>query len=358
MTSGELIGCFGLTEPDGSNLSDMVTKAEDRATITLNGAKMWMATASPTSPWSGPSLTASFAAHRREGRPRILRAGNEEAFPEGERHPDSSSKTVNLQGPHASGREGPPRSVLLPQQRPLRHFGARCNGLLPFRQDLRPLPHPIGQPVAAYQLVQTNWHGCSEIAKGQLLAYHGRKKDDGSWFNEQISLAKMNNVTSRWKSPASLATSRRTVCWTNTLMRHMATESVKTYEGTHDIQIITVDTSWNQAFTRQAEHGCAYHRIVGLLLRHALRKQAPMTHWQSTRSPSDLGSEMQTSIQRSTTDGISCSSFGEVQTGDADGTVPYVRRTKSAFVVGGSTIRYRHRLRPWRRTEIEPAWWA
>ena len=51
-------------------------------------------------------------------------------------------------------------------------------------------------PIASYQLVQNKlaWM-LREITKGQLLAYHlGRKKDDGTWFNEQISLAKMNNV--------------------------------------------------------------------------------------------------------------------------------------------------------------------
>ena len=41
-----------------------------------------------------------------------------------------------------------------------------------------------------------------EITKGQLLAYHlGKKKDDGTWFNEQISLAKMNNVDIALKLP-------------------------------------------------------------------------------------------------------------------------------------------------------------
>ena len=47
-------------------------------------------------------------------------------------------------------------------------------------------------PIASYQLVQNKlaWM-LREITKGQLLAYHlGRKKDDGTWFNEQISLAK------------------------------------------------------------------------------------------------------------------------------------------------------------------------
>ena len=44
MASGEMIGCFGLTEPDyGSNPGDMITKAEDMGDhYLLNGAKMWI----------------------------------------------------------------------------------------------------------------------------------------------------------------------------------------------------------------------------------------------------------------------------------------------------------------------------
>ena len=75
--------------------------------------------------------------------------------------------------------------------------------------------------------------------KGQLLAYHlGRKKDDGTWFNEQISLAKMNNVD----IALEIARVARDIHGANGIldeypvMRHMANlESVKTYEGTHDI---------------------------------------------------------------------------------------------------------------------------
>ena len=87
-----------------------------------------------------------------------------------------------------------------------------------------------------------------EITKGQLLAYHlGRKKDDGTWFNEQISLAKMNNVD----IALEIARVARDIHGANGIldeypvMRHMANlESVKTYEGTHDIHnLIWEDTS-------------------------------------------------------------------------------------------------------------------
>ena len=112
-------------------------------------------------------------------------------------------------------------------------------------------------PIASYQLVQNKlaWM-LREITKGQLLAYHlGRKKDDGTWFNEQISLAKMNNVD----IALEIARVSRDIHGANGIldeypvMRHMANlESVKTYEGTHDIHNLILGRyiTGIQAFTR------------------------------------------------------------------------------------------------------------
>ena len=96
------------------------------------------------------------------------------------------------------------------------------------------------KPLAAYQLVQNKlaWM-MREITKGQLLALHlGRMKDDGTMFPEQVSLAKMNNVD----IALEIARTARDMHGANGIldeypvMRHMANlESVKTYEGTHDI---------------------------------------------------------------------------------------------------------------------------
>ena len=86
-----------------------------------------------------------------------------------------------------------------------------------------------------------------EITKGQLLAYHlGKKKDDGTWIPEQISLAKMNNVD----MALEIARMSRDIHGANGIldeypvMRHMANlESVKTYEGTHDIHNLILGLS-------------------------------------------------------------------------------------------------------------------
>jgi glutaryl-CoA dehydrogenase len=112
-------------------------------------------------------------------------------------------------------------------------------------------------PIAAYQLVQTKlaWM-LREITKGQLLAFElGRNKDKGSWIPEHISLAKMNNVD----IALEIAREARDIHGANgildeyCIMRHMANlESVKTYEGTHDIHnlILGRHITGIQSFTR------------------------------------------------------------------------------------------------------------
>jgi glutaryl-CoA dehydrogenase len=113
-------------------------------------------------------------------------------------------------------------------------------------------------PIASYQLVQNKlaWM-LREITKAQLLAYHlALKKDAGTWIAEHISLAKMNNVD----IALDIARMARDIHGANgildeyCIMRHMANlESVKTYEGTHDIHnlILGRHITGIQAFTRE-----------------------------------------------------------------------------------------------------------
>ena len=105
-----------------------------------------------------------------------------------------------------------------------------------------------GQPIASHQLVQEKlvWM-VSEISKAQLLSLHvGRLKDAGTVGFEHISLAKRNNV---WMA---LETARiaRDILGANgitedyPIMRHMMNlESVKTYEGTHDVHSLIIGQS-------------------------------------------------------------------------------------------------------------------
>ena len=99
------------------------------------------------------------------------------------------------------------------------------------------------QPIASHQLVQEKlvWMH-TEISKGQLLALHvGRSKDAGTAEHQHISMAKRNNV---WMA-LECARMARDILGGNGItddypvMRHlMNLESVKTYEGTHDIHTL------------------------------------------------------------------------------------------------------------------------
>ena len=88
-----------------------------------------------------------------------------------------------------------------------------------------------GQPIASHQLIQEKlvWM-LSEISKAQLLSLHvGRLKDEGKVGHQHISMAKRNNV---WMALECARLARD-------IMRHsMNLESVKTYEGTHDIHAL------------------------------------------------------------------------------------------------------------------------
>jgi glutaryl-CoA dehydrogenase len=99
------------------------------------------------------------------------------------------------------------------------------------------------EPIAGHQLVQEKlvWMA-SEISKAQLLALHvGRLKDAGRAGHQHISMAKRNNV---WMA-LECARLARDILGANgiaddyPIMRHMMNlESVKTYEGTHDIHTL------------------------------------------------------------------------------------------------------------------------
>jgi glutaryl-CoA dehydrogenase len=104
------------------------------------------------------------------------------------------------------------------------------------------------EPIASHQLVQEKltWM-ISEISKAQLLSLHvGRLKDEGKVNHEHISMAKRNNV---WMA-LECARQARDILGGNgitddyPIMRHMMNlESVKTYEGTHDIHTLIIGQS-------------------------------------------------------------------------------------------------------------------
>ena len=256
LASGEKLGCFGLTEPGfGSNPGGMTTTARKSGDeYILNGEKMWIT--------SGTIADVAIVWAKVEdegGRVRgFLVEADRPGFSAPEVHGKWSLRASITSGlilqdvhipaanllPGASGLKS--ALMCLNQARYGISWGAIGAAMdcystalqyAKFRKQFR------GQPIASHQLIQDKlvWM-VSEISKAQLLSLHvGRLKDAGKVGHQHISLAKRNNV---WMA---LETARmaRDILGANgitedyPIMRHMMNlESVKTYEGTHDIQAL------------------------------------------------------------------------------------------------------------------------
>jgi len=267
MASGEWIGCFGLTEPDyGSNPGDMITRAvEDGDDFILNGAKMWIT--------NGTVADVAIVWAKLDG---VIRGFIVEKDDVGFSAPEMTGKhslkasvtselvfqdcriPKNRMLPDVKGLKGP--FSCLNNARYGISWGAIGSAQACFHSAKEYALSRIqfDHPIASYQLIQNKlaWM-LREITKGQLLALHlGRKKDDESWIPEHISLAKMNNVD----MALEIARMARDIHGANgildeyPIMRHMANlESVKTYEGTHDIHNLILGRwiTGIQAFTRE-----------------------------------------------------------------------------------------------------------
>ena len=256
MATGEKLGCFGLTEPGfGSNPGGMTTTARKSGDeYILNGEKMWI-----TSGNIADVAVIWAKVEDEENRVRgFLVETNRPGFKAHEVHGKWSLRAsvtsgLSLQDVHV------PAANLLPGTGGLKSplmclnqarygigwgaIGAAMSCYDTALQYAKVRKQFHGQPIASHQLVQEKlvWM-VSEISKAQLLSLHvGRLKDAGTVGHEHISLAKRNNV---WMA---LETARmaRDILGANgitedyPIMRHMMNlESVKTYEGTHDIHAL------------------------------------------------------------------------------------------------------------------------
>ena len=249
MAKGEIIGCFGLTEPDhGSDPGGMETKAvEDGDSYVLNGAKMWIT--------NGTIADLAIVWAKLDGKIRgfIVEKGDSGfTAPEMKgKHSLRASITSELVFqdckipkdrilPTVQGLKGP--LSCLTQARYGIAWGSlgAAMGCFHSSVDYSKSRIMFEKPIASFQLVQNKlaWM-LREITKGQLLAYHlGRAKDKGEATPEMVSLGKMNNVD----AAIQIARMARDIHGANgilneyPIMRHMANlESVYTYEGTHDI---------------------------------------------------------------------------------------------------------------------------
>tara|TARA_A100001011_G_C14258793_1_gene821364 strand:- start:271 stop:1437 length:1167 start_codon:yes stop_codon:yes gene_type:complete len=249
MAKGELIGCFGLTEPDhGSDPGGMETKAvEDGDSYVINGAKMWIT--------NGTIADLAIVWAKLDGKIRgFIIEKDDKGFSAPEmkgKHSLRASITSELVFqdcripkdrilPNVQGLKGP--LSCLNQARFGIAWGSLGAAMGCFHSSVDYAKSRImfKKPIASFQLVQNKlaWM-LREITKGQLLAYHlGRAKDKGEATPEMISLGKMNNVD----IALQISRTSRDIHGANgilneyPIMRHMANlESVYTYEGTHDI---------------------------------------------------------------------------------------------------------------------------
>jgi glutaryl-CoA dehydrogenase len=254
MAKGEFIGCFGLTEPDyGSNPGGMVTRAvDDGDSYVLNGAKMWITNgtiADLAVVWAKldgvirgfivEKGDVGFSAPEMKGKHSLKASVTSELVFQDCRIPK------NRILPHVSGLKGP--FSCLNNARYGIAWGAIGAAMSCFHsaKEYSLSRIQFGKPIASFQLVQNKlaWM-LREITKGQLLALQlGRMKDNGTMIPEQVSLAKMNNVD----MALEIARVARDIHGANGIldeypvMRHMANlESVKTYEGTHDIHNLII----------------------------------------------------------------------------------------------------------------------
>jgi len=254
MAAGEVIGCFGLTEPDaGSDPASMRTRARsDGDDWVLDGAKMWITNggiADVAVVWARtdggirgflvPRGTPGFATHDIE-RKLSLRASvtSELVF-------DSCRLPGDAVLPGVTGLKGP--LSCLNEARFGIVWGAMGAARACFEAALEYSlqRHQFGKPIAAFQLTQAKLADMAlEIEKGLLLAYHlGRLKDAGRLSPEHVSVGKLNNV----REALDIARTARGVLGANGItleypvMRHLANlESVSTYEGTAEVHQLTI----------------------------------------------------------------------------------------------------------------------
>jgi glutaryl-CoA dehydrogenase len=264
MGRGEVIACFGLTEPDaGSDPGAMRTRAErDGDEWVLDGVKYWITNgtlAQLAVVWARtedgirgflvPTDSPGFKANKVTGKYSLRASDTAELVMQGCRIPADHVL------PEVRGLKGP--LTCLNQARYGIAWGAVGAAQACYDEALRYAKNRIafGRPIAATQLIQELLvEIVSEITKAQLLCLRlGQLKDAGKVTPQQVSLAKRNNVAMALKT----ARTCREILGGNGILddyqafRHMVNlESVYTYEGTHQIHTLIVgqDLTGHAAF--------------------------------------------------------------------------------------------------------------
>jgi glutaryl-CoA dehydrogenase len=252
LAAGRAIGCFGLTEPDfGSHITSMRTRAERKSSgWVLSGTKRWITNGSIADValvWARSDEgicgflverdRPGFEAHDIKGKFSLRASVTSELFLQDVEVPEENRL------PGVLGMKGP--LSCLTQARYGISWGALGAAMACYDEVLRYTRDRIvaGGPLAAKQLTQEKLvFMLAEITKGQLLAWRvGRLKDEGRLHHSMVSLAKRNNVDVALR----IAREARDLLGANGIvddyqaMRHMMNlETVRTYEGTHDIHTL------------------------------------------------------------------------------------------------------------------------
>ena len=252
MTTGEIIGCFGLTEPDqGSDPSGMRTSAkQDGDDWILSGTKMWITNGSLAHVaivWAQtdegirgflvPTDTDGFSTSDIERKLSLRASVTSELVLDDVRVPGDAVL------PDVTGMKGP--LSCLNEAR----FGITWGVMGAARScyqaalEYSKTREQFGRPIGGFQLTQEKLVNMMvELSKGQLLALHlGRMKDQGRAAPNHVSIGKLNNVREALK----IAREARTILGANGItleypvIRHMNNlESVLTYEGTSEIHTL------------------------------------------------------------------------------------------------------------------------
>ncbi|MEI2785450.1 MAG: acyl-CoA dehydrogenase family protein [Candidatus Nanopelagicales bacterium] len=254
MAAGELIGCFGLTEPDyGSNPGGMITNAKrDGEDWILNGAKMWITNgnvADVAVVWARteegirgfvvPTDTPGFTANPIHKKMSLRASVTSELVFADVRLPGDAvlPEVVGLRGPLSCLNEA--RFGIV--------FGTMgaARDCLETAIDYSVTREQFDKPIGAFQLTQQKLADMAlEVGKGTLLALHlGRLKDEHLLRAEQVSVGKLNNA----REALDIARKCRGILGGNGItleypvIRHMNNlESVYTYEGTNEMHTLVV----------------------------------------------------------------------------------------------------------------------
>ena len=254
MASGQVAGCFGLTEPDhGSDPSGMKTHAKRNGSDwVLSGSKMWITNGSIADiavVWAStengirgflvPRGTRGFTSRN------IHKKMSLRASVTSELHFDDVKLPASAVLPGVQGLKGPLSCLSEARYGILWGVTGAARTCFETAAEYARTREQFGKKIGGFQLTQRKlaWM-LADMQRAQLLALHlGRLKEAGTLTPEQVSLGKMSNV----RTAIDIAREARTVLGANgvtleyPVIRHANNlESVLTYEGTEEIHTLAL----------------------------------------------------------------------------------------------------------------------